>query len=583
MTFNFSNDLACYSLARSVNVPASVLDSHHCSYRGSQTLNDTFNGTHSTAISAARPPSPSPTPPTSTSTSARPTHTPTAISTSTSTPSHVELGMELGKKNTLIETPASTSACFTKLDLLIHTATSVSLSRDNGAFHSTHPSKYHSLGATPTTSLDSTIPSKRKMPTSLPPSAIAAFPIGTPSCSGTSTLDFLCNHAEKVLAQQMDHANQGQEANTKIDILVETQGNVSNIDTIDVNTAPQTNTNVQTPLSRTFSAVKRRRKSNKTLLSNNNTPALPSSASASNHLAIKLASPSNHSKRQRSGPSCDCCRSRKIKCDSEIFILSTLDSISGDAETRTDQLPNSDIAHCEFISLNPNTGYQYYKIIKDEEHDLNNRLTSFNYLQFKPCSACTTKNLKCSFSKGFTRNDIIKFNKSEKSMNSIVTPANSTLSTSASTPIPSNLPSSSNSGSGSDRSSPTTPLLKQESTNPRKLKHSLRTPSPTPASTPTPNSSLDLPSDYNNSKSTTTASSASASLSLQASSTSLASSSLSAAVAATSSSFTAPTAGKSSKKTSCNTCRFKKIKCVKVENADNCGYCQKKNIKCRFD
>ncbi|GAV27753.1 hypothetical protein PMKS-001221 [Pichia membranifaciens] len=171
---------------------------------------------------------------------------------------------------------------------------------------------------------------------------------------------------------------------------------------------------------------------------------------APNPLAIKLASPSTHTKRQRSGPSCDCCRSRKIKCDSEIFILSALDTINL-AENVKPKSINSHIAHCDFISINPKSGYQYYKIIKDEEHALNNKLTSFNYLQFKPCSACMSKKLKCCFSKGFTRNDIIKFNKTEK-MNgsstnlpfSSATPtADSSVLPSPSTSMPASPPSSS--------------------------------------------------------------------------------------------------------------------------------------------
>lgn len=40
---------------------------------------------------------------------------------------------------------------------------------------------------------------------------------------------------------------------------------------------------------------------------------------------------------------------------------------------------------------------------------------------------------------------------------------------------------------------------------------------------------------------------------------------------------------KFSKKTSCKTCRFKKIKCVKIDGSDKCVYCNKKNISCLFE
>ncbi|GMM28412.1 Sut2 protein [Martiniozyma asiatica (nom. inval.)] len=236
--------------------------------------------------------------------------------------------------------------------------------------------------------------------------------------------------------------------------------------------------------------------------------------------AIKLASPSTNTKRQRSGPSCDCCRARKIKCDSEIFIMSEL----GAQNSKENIIPkdiNSHIAHCEFVSMNPVSGYQYYKIIKDGEHSLNTKLTTFSFLQFKPCSACSAKNLKCCFSKGFTRNDIIRFNKHERLANAQYQKnSNDSL-----------ILSSVNESSSS----------------------SLPTPSPTPAininSQPVVVNGIPIPN----------------------------------AITASSVLNGEYDERKSNKKTSCKTCRVKKIKCVKLEGSQVCVHCIKKAQGCVFE
>ncbi|KAG7811106.1 hypothetical protein KL921_002734 [Ogataea angusta] len=136
----------------------------------------------------------------------------------------------------------------------------------------------------------------------------------------------------------------------------------------------------------------------------------PQPRSAPKLTSIKLASPSTASKRQRSGPSCDCCRARKIKCDSEIFVLAEL------PKTRSAAAPRgSEIASCKFLYEDEHR-YQYFEIDTSQYQNqrFNTKLSQFRYLKFKPCSACSSKKLACCFSKGFTRNDIIKFNKSER-------------------------------------------------------------------------------------------------------------------------------------------------------------------------
>lgn len=206
--------------------------------------------------------------------------------------------------------------------------------------------------------------------------------------------------------------------------------------------------------------------------------------SPSRPIAIKLASPSMSCKRQRSGPSCDCCRSRKIKCDSEIVILASLPE--GLPENDTAPV-SSEIAHCEFLTSDPHTGYQYFKITRssDSEHD---KLGSFQYLKFKPCSACVNKGFHCRFSKGFTRNDIIRFNKFEKLRHSDACHSKS------SSPV-------------SDTSEG-----HQGKTARRSFQHS-----------------------------------------------------------------------RNSKKTSCQMCRFKKIKCIKIDGSSTCLNCTRKLLNCSYD
>ncbi|TID26161.1 hypothetical protein CANINC_002856 [Pichia inconspicua] len=409
MTFNFTADLACYSLACNSNVPATPLDlNHYYTYR------------RGTPVATSTPPQTS------------------AFLASTSVANQT-------LSDTKATTPAATPAATTPATAAVPT---------NNTGGTSIPRKLSKLDLLIQTATELHAPSSTSVATPTSPQQPTSF-------------DILCSHAHKELQSATATSS-----------------------------STTTTASTPTPDSRPKKNNKRRRDDS----SNASTTAA--------NLAIKLASPSATTKRQRSGPSCDCCRARKIKCDSEIFILSTLDPDLHTTEDASTNEANSYIAHCQFIVSSNKTGYQYYRIIKDQEHSLNNKLTSFNYLQFKPCKACTVKNLKCCFSKGFTRNDIIKFNKSEREVNP------------PQIPTPTNTPTPIDSVSQIKQSQVTSQPTQQPA---------LPTPSPTPAE------SSPLNSDDDDRK---------------------------------------------TKKTSCKTCRFKKIKCVKV--GKGCMYCSKKGVPCIY-
>ncbi|GMG22310.1 unnamed protein product [Ambrosiozyma monospora] len=301
--------------------------------------------------------------------------------------------------------------------------------------------------------------------------------------------------------------------------------------------------------------------------------------------SIKLASPSNATKRQRSGPSCDCCRSRKIKCDSEITIISQLPNMYlnlTSEESGSDasvDVSSSKIAHCKFISRDGD--YQYFKIVKDEvasassSSALNSaaaaKLGSFDYLKFKPCSACNGKNLQCCFSKGFTRNDIIKFNKSEKLHRALSPPigSNTNVNPHNQSPQQTQLQSQTQPhltypSVHSPISSPTataTNILAPSPVKPSIPVSSLQQPASIPSTNPLP-IQISATSTSTSTTSTKTSRSHSHSHSHRQGSTS---------------------SSRQSKKTSCKSCRYKKIKCMKVDGSEVCLSCNKKNLTCEFE
>ncbi|AEY96683.1 FAEL298Cp [Eremothecium gossypii FDAG1] len=107
-------------------------------------------------------------------------------------------------------------------------------------------------------------------------------------------------------------------------------------------------------------------------------------------------------KRQRTGPSCDICRSKKIKCDATITILFQDASVTGSFNEMLHAPVNvSELAN-EWLSQIPDEVRQAL---------LTKELTLLKHVDkliaFKPCTSCSKrKNCFCTFSKGFTRADI---------------------------------------------------------------------------------------------------------------------------------------------------------------------------------
>ncbi|EGV63688.1 general substrate transporter [Yamadazyma tenuis] len=113
----------------------------------------------------------------------------------------------------------------------------------------------------------------------------------------------------------------------------------------------------------------------------------------------------SHKRRQRLGPSCDSCRTRKVKCNAEISILAPhyaaydltefnlspaqIESLHSDHSV---VLPASDPSDAPWMLTVSHT-----KLIK-----------------FRACKSCACKDLECKFSKGFTKEDILVNKKSLK-------------------------------------------------------------------------------------------------------------------------------------------------------------------------
>lgn len=94
-------------------------------------------------------------------------------------------------------------------------------------------------------------------------------------------------------------------------------------------------------------------------------------------------------RRQRLGPSCDSCRSRKVKCNAEITVLSK-DITSKDFE----------IFNLEQVSKLNNSE----TVIHD---GLFYVVSNGKLIRFRSCKSCKMKRLDCCFSSGFTKEDII--------------------------------------------------------------------------------------------------------------------------------------------------------------------------------
>ncbi|CDK28058.1 unnamed protein product [Kuraishia capsulata CBS 1993] len=138
-----------------------------------------------------------------------------------------------------------------------------------------------------------------------------------------------------------------------------------------------------------------------------------------------LASFSARSQRQRTGPSCHACRSRKIKCDAQMIVISA-SSANDPVEPESLISPSRDetsidswIDGCQLLGeskesnewlifrVEPISSESFYsEEFKSAEQEI-------ILIKFKKCTACAKKNCSCFFDKGFNRLDVERFKQSE--------------------------------------------------------------------------------------------------------------------------------------------------------------------------
>lgn len=97
-------------------------------------------------------------------------------------------------------------------------------------------------------------------------------------------------------------------------------------------------------------------------------------------------------RRQRLGPSCDLCRSRKVKCNADIVVLSKYSGPEDVAVYSLTAQNLDDLAAGQPVLVDP----EYYLIVANTK-----------LIKFKACESCCLKGLPCCFSKGFTKEDIM--------------------------------------------------------------------------------------------------------------------------------------------------------------------------------
>lgn len=161
-------------------------------------------------------------------------------------------------------------------------------------------------------------------------------------------------------------------------------------------------------------------------------PSLTSSSSCSS--IASLSSPSspeishaNHNnhhqkRRQRLGPSCDSCRLRKVKCNAEINILSK------DVSPR--------LVYGWFPHLNQQ---QMDSLLAGQLVNVNDECLIISHeklIKFKSCNSCKAKQLPCCFSKGFTKEDIMNHKKNSSSSTAATSVAATNVTSTATTTSP---------------------------------------------------------------------------------------------------------------------------------------------------
>ncbi|KAK6463800.1 hypothetical protein DFJ63DRAFT_335315 [Scheffersomyces coipomensis] len=116
---------------------------------------------------------------------------------------------------------------------------------------------------------------------------------------------------------------------------------------------------------------------------------------------------STNKRRQRLGPSCDSCRLRKVKCNAEIIIL---------AKSMEDINQNQLIYQYNLSSVELERLLNQSQVITkvdqvDNNEEIHLLISNSKLIKYKFCNSCNSKGLNCCFSKGFTKEDIMVNNK----------------------------------------------------------------------------------------------------------------------------------------------------------------------------
>ena len=124
---------------------------------------------------------------------------------------------------------------------------------------------------------------------------------------------------------------------------------------------------------------------------------------------------SSKCKRQRTGPSCDVCRSKKIKCDAMVVVIWQDASLLSSCN-REDSLHRPfSIEDCSSSLLLKMPTEIRSQLSEHKDMSLVRHVDKL--ISFTSCSSCSKKkDCECNFSKGFTRNDIAVFSSLNKKL-----------------------------------------------------------------------------------------------------------------------------------------------------------------------
>ncbi|KAI5964321.1 SUT1 [Candida pseudojiufengensis] len=131
-----------------------------------------------------------------------------------------------------------------------------------------------------------------------------------------------------------------------------------------------------------------------------NNPTSTTTTTTNSNSSSSKSSSSSPKRRQRLGPSCDSCRTRKVKCNAEIQILSisTFEELISEFNLNKDQIET--FQNQKKLNLSGN-----YTLLQNSNE---------KFIKFKNCNMCNCKKINCSFSNGFTKEEILNKKKIKK-------------------------------------------------------------------------------------------------------------------------------------------------------------------------